>query len=244
MTLAEHFEELRKRLKIALLFFGGATAGAFLFRHFFLNLVRWPHEWASAKLNLPPAVFVFRYQDHFISQMKICCMAGFILAFPLILYQGLKFILSGLLAQEKKILFSYIFPFLFLFIIGVLFSYFILIPYGFYFLSLYGIGVGFQPMINFNDYVSLFLVLILMGGLVFELPLLMVFLVRIGFLEADDFKNKRRHAILITLIVSAILTPPDPFTQLMMAIPLIFLYEIGLLGCRAFTSSEKVRASA
>ena len=238
MTLSQHFEELRKRLKMALLFFGAATVAAFLFRTFFLDLVKWPHEWASAKLNLPAAVFVFRYQDHFLSQMKICCMAGFILAFPFILYQGLKFILSGLFTQEKRLLFSYLFPFLFLFILGVLFSYFILIPHGFYFLSLYGVRVGLQPMINFNDYVSLFLVLVLVGGLVFELPLVMVFLVRIGLLSVEDFRKKRRHAILIILIVGAILTPPDPFTQLIMAVPLIFLYEVGILGCR-FLRREK-----
>lgn len=228
MTLAEHFEELRLRLKWGLFFFATATIAAFIFRTFFLDLVKQPHVWAAAKLNLPAAVFVFRYQDHFVSQMKICCAAGFILAFPFILYQALKFVFAGLFPNERKTIFSYLFPFLFLFILGVFFSYFILIPYGFYFLSLYGIQVGLQPIINFNDYVSLFMVLMLAGGLVFELPLVMVFLARIGLVTVSDFRKKRRHAILITLIVSAILTPPDPFTQLILGVPLILLYEVGL----------------
>ena len=95
-------------------------------------------------------------------------------------------------------------------------------------MSVYGFQVGLQPFINFGSYVSLFVLLITLGGISFELPLTMVLLVQLGLVSAEDLGRRRRLAILLIFIIAAILTPPDPITQLLMAFPMIFLYEAGL----------------
>ncbi|HBQ21243.1 MAG: twin arginine-targeting protein translocase TatC [Deltaproteobacteria bacterium GWA2_38_16] len=229
MTLLEHLEELRLRLIWSLAFFGCGIVLAFSQRTFFMEVVGYPHRYAMKKLGLASSLYVFRYQDSFISQFKVCLMAGFIISFPFIIYHALKFISAGLFPEErKKLVFLYLPFFLLLFVSGSLFSYFLLIPYGLHFLAFFGKEVGLTPMISFSEYVSFFVILTFITGLVFELPLVMAVLVRIGLLSSLDWRHKRRVAILVIFIVSAMITPtPDPLTQTLLAVPLIFLYEIG-----------------
>ncbi len=229
MSLVEHLEELRRRLIWSLVFFGGGLLLAFSQRKFFLDLVNVPHHWAMEHLNLPASQYVFRYQDAFISQFKICALFGFVLAFPFILYQILRFVTAGLFPQERrKLVFFYLPAFLILFLSGVSFAYFFLVPYGLHFLALFGTQVGLTPMINFNEYVTFLLILVLMTGSVFELPLGMALLVRMGVVSAVTWRKKQKLAILCIFIGAAILTPtPDPLTQTLLAVPLILLYECG-----------------
>lgn len=244
MPLVAHLVELQRRLKICLVFFGGGLVVAFFLRQILLDMVRRPHQWAMGQMNLADTIYVFRYQDNFIIQLKICIVAALVLSFPCILYQGLKFIEPGLLPQERKSLFFIYLPaLLLLFLSGAVFSYFLLIPYGLYFLVLFGTQGGLFPLISFSDYVSLFLMLIVVSGLIFELPLLMMLLTNFGFVSAGTFRQKRRLAILIFVIVAAIVTPPDPVTQILLAIPLIFLYEIGIMGALFLEKKQKVRLS-
>lgn len=230
MSLVEHLEELRRRLMWSLLFFLGGLLLAFAQRKFFLDLVNYPHRWAMQHLGLPSTQYVFRYQDAFISQFKICTLFGFVLAFPFILHQILRFVTAGLFLQERrKLLCLYLPSFLILFLSGASFAYFFLIPYGLHFLALFGTQVGLTPMINFNDYTSFFLLLVLVTGCIFELPLLMALLVRLSVISASVWRAKRRVAVLTMFIVAAVVTPtPDPFNQLLLALPLIILYEIGI----------------
>ena len=229
MSLVEHLEELRRRLIWSLVFLGGGMLLAFSQRKFFLALVNHPHQWAMQHLNLPVSQYVFRYQDAFISQFKVCLVFGFILAFPFILHQILKFVMAGLFPEERRrILCFYLPSFLILFLGGVSFAYFFLVPYGLRFLALFGTQVGLTPMINFNEYVTLLLILVLLTGSIFELPLGMALLVRMGMVSAVTWRKKQKLAILIIFIGAAVLTPtPDPFTQTLLAVPLILLYESG-----------------
>ena len=229
LSLVEHLEELRRRLVWSLLFFLGGLLVAFSQRKFFLDLVNAPHRWAMQHLDLAPSQYVFRYQDAFISQFKVCLVFGFVLAFPFILHQILRFVMAGLFPQErKKLLYLYLPSFLILFLSGVSFAYFFLVPYGLHFLALFGTQVGLTPMINFNEYVSFLLILVLMTGSIFELPVVMALLVRIGMVSALTWRKKQKLAILIIFIGAAILTPtPDPLTQTLLAVPLILLYEVG-----------------
>lgn len=228
MSLISHLEELRRRLLFSLYFFTAGVIAAFFYRRFFLDILTLPHQWTMAKLNLSSTLYIFRYQDSFISQFKVCLIVGFILAFPFILYHFLKFVLAALYPYEQRFLLKIYLPsFLFLFLSGSLFGYFILIPIGLKFLVSFGLDIGLSPMIQFGDYISLLILLMLMTGLIFELPLLMVLLVKIGFVNACDFKRYRKESILAAFIIGAILTPPDPFTQFLLAIPLIILYEVG-----------------
>lgn len=229
MSLVEHLEELRRRLIWSLVFFGAGLLLAFSQRKFFLDLVAYPHRWAMEHLHLSSSQYVFRYQDAFISQFKICALFGFVLAFPFILYHILRFVMAGLFPQERqKLLVLYLPSFLLLFLSGVLFAYFFLVPYGLQFLALFGTQVGLTPMINFNDYVSFLLILVLLTGSIFELPLGMALLVRLGVLPARTWRQKQKLAILIIFIGAAIVTPtPDPLTQTLLAVPLMVLYESG-----------------
>ena len=229
MSLVEHLEELRRRLIWSLVFFAGGLLLAFSQRKFFLDLVNSPHRWAMQHLDLPVSQYVFRYQDAFISQFKICALFGFVLAFPFILYQILGFVMAGLFPKERrKLLYLYMPSFLILFLSGVSFAYSFLVPYGLHFLALFGTQVGLTPMINFNEYVTLLLILVLLTGSIFELPLCMALLVRIGMVSAVTWRKKQKLAILIIFIGAAVLTPtPDPLTQTLLAVPLMILYESG-----------------
>ena len=114
------------------------------------------------------------------------------------------------------------------FILGILFGYFILIPVGLRYLATFGHESLVQSSITLGDYLSLFITLTLAVGLIFELPLVMIFLSFIGIVDPEDFSAYRRYFILVALVLGAFLTPPDIFTQLMMAIPLLVLFELGV----------------
>ena len=241
MTLSAHLQEFQKRLKYSLLYFSGGLVVAFIFRKPLLSLVRHPHEWAMRQLDLSTAMYVIRYQDNFMSQIKICLLAGFVLAFPFILYEVLLFIGPGLKPKERKsLLFIYLPVLLLLFILGGIFSYMLLIPYGLHFLALFGSDVGLSPMINFADYVTLFSMLVLMSGFIFELPLFMILLSRLGVVRSSTFRQYRRYAILSAMVIAAILTPPDPVTQIFMALPLIVLYELGAVAARLLEKKREL----
>lgn len=241
MSLRAHLTELQRCLKYSLIFWGVGFAIALWWRRVLLEMVQYPHTWAMKKLNLASTVYVFRYQDNFISQLKICALAGFILSFPFILHQGLKFISPGLHDHEKKTFLSIYLPaFVLLFLSGAVFSYFFLIPYGLYFLILFGTQVNLFPLISFVDYISLFLMMILVSALTFQLPLLMIALTRLGIVSLETFQKNRKIYILIAFISAAILTPPDPVTQLILVVPLILLYEIGII-CMQFRLTAKCK---
>ena len=243
MPLQAHLVELQRRLKYCLIFLGIGLLIAFLLREPLLAIVSSPHQWAMGKLNLPSQLVVLKYQDSFISQIKICLMGGLIIASPFIIYELLKFIEPGLKASERRSLLFVYFPgVLMLFLSGAVFSYFLLIPYGLYFMLMFGTEVGLSPMINFADYVSLFSILVLLTALAFELPIVMVLLSRIGLFSAGDYKKSRRYAIVVAVIVGAILTPPDPVTQLLLAIPLILLYEVGVFVTRFTEKKQQQKA--
>ncbi len=241
MSVVAHLEELRRRLIYSLLFIGGGFLIAFAKRQFFLKIVTEPHEWAMEKLNLPTTLFVFRYQDNFMAQLKLCFIVGAFIACPFILYQILKFVSAGLYEHEKKSFLLYFPFFILLFCMGCIFGYFFLIPYGLEFLASFGQDAGLVSMMSFSDYMTFFFLLTLTIGFIFELPLAMLIPVCFGLFEASEYKKKRKHAILGAFIVGGILTPPDPVTQLLLTGPLILLYEVGYFLSRFV---EKKRMSS
>ena len=228
MPLSAHLEELRKTLIISLLFLSGTTLLAFILRKKLFYFVSYPHDWVMGKLNLQKTLYVFKYQDNFMIQFKICLIVGLFLACPFIFFQFYKFIGEALKTKEKKIALLYFPFFLVLFVLGGLFGYFYLIPYSLMFLMSFGKDLGLTPIINFQDYTNLFFLLTFVTGLVFELPLVMLVLVKLNIFAAQDYRGKRKYAILIAFIAGAILTPgPDPISQTILAFCLLFLYELG-----------------
>ncbi|MBI2608452.1 MAG: twin-arginine translocase subunit TatC [Deltaproteobacteria bacterium] len=240
MSLISHLEELRYRLIYSILFFILGTCIAFLGRGFFLTIVKEPHMWAMSKLHIQEALYVFRYQENFMGQLKLCMVAGAILSFPFLLFHFLKFVGAGLYDHEKRKLYIFLPFFFFLFVMGVLFGYFLMIPYGLYFLMSFGQDVGLAPLISFSDYINLFFLLTFVTGIVFELPLLMLFLSRLGLVDLKTFKSKRRYAIVSAFILGAIFTPPDPVTQIFLAGALIMLYECGCVLVTCFSKDKSI----
>ena len=229
MPLSAHFEELRKRLITSLVFLSGTSLLSFIFRKNLFHIISYPHDWVMGKLNLDSKLYVLNYQDNFMIQFKICLIFGLFLALPFISYQLYKFIGEALSILERKIVFLNMPLFFGLFILGCLFGYYYLIPASLLFLMSFGKDLGLTPMINFSDYTSLFFLFTFVTGLVFELPLIMMIVARLGLFKAKDFRGKRKFAILIAFIVGAILTPPDPVSQIILAFCLILLYELGCI---------------
>ncbi len=173
-----------------------------------------------------------KYTEGFMSYLKVAMVCAIFVASPLVARELWKFVSAGLYKHEKKYV-TFFAPVTFIvFIIGCAFGYYALIPAGLKFLANYG-GDEIATDIQLSEYLSLFLNLTLMVGLIFELPLVMGFISLIGFITPDGYKKFRRYWLLVAFILGAVIAPsPDPFNQSMCAVPLIILYEIGILLSR------------
>ena len=231
LPISEHLEELRSRvinsiIVVVVLFFV-----SWFYKLKILDIIKKPHSITMESLGLSQSLQVLSYQEGFYAYIKLCLMTAVFLAYPVILYQIWKFVEAGLYKKERRYVRIFA-PISFIaFIIGVLFGYFFLIPFGLQFL-IKVLGGEIQPIITMSQYISLVTMLTLALGVVFQLPLIMLFVSRIGMLKAEDFIKWRMYAILIIFILAAVITPPDPFTQVMTALPMIILYEIGILTIR------------
>lgn len=165
----------------------------------------------------------------FFAKMRISFWLALFLAGPFILWEMWGFVASGLYRHERKVIYG-IFPFsISLFVGGVMFGYHLMVPYALYFLGLDSLGTSaFETQIGLGEYLGFLKSLALALGVVFQLPVVMIALARIGLVEPKTFAKYRKHTIVGALVVAAILTPPDPVTQMMMAGPIILLYELGI----------------
>lgn len=224
-SLGDHLDELRRRLVYAVVFFGLCLVACFLLQKEIMAIICKPH-FAITQQTLK----AFKYPEGFIVYFKAVMIAAAILATPFAIYQIWKFISAGLHEHEKRHVYFYAPVSLTLFVAGVLFGYFLFIPPTLKFLFFYGDLKLVETMPNLNDYFNLFIMLTLLLGLVFELPLLMLFLVQIKLLSPQKYLSHIRAVILAAFIASAIITPSgDPFTQTLLAVPLLLLYGLGVL---------------
>jgi len=176
--------------------------------------------------------------EAFFAHIKISIVAGLFLVSPYVFAQIWGFIAPGLYAHERKWMVPMALVSALFFVSGALFGYFIVFPYGFEFFASFSTdGIVFTPKLN--EYLSFCLKLLFAFGLVFELPLFIFFLARLGMVSSTGLRKKRKYAILVAFVVAAILTPPDPFTQCLMAGPLIVLYELGIWVAFFFGKKEK-----
>ncbi len=231
LPISEHLEELRSRIIKSILFVIGLFFINWFFKAKILEIVKKPHSITMKNLGLSQSLQVLSYQEGFYAYIKLCLITSVFMAYPLILYQIWKFTEAGLFKKERRYVKTFAPISYIAFITGVLFGYYFLIPYGLQFLIKI-LGGGIQPMITMSQYISLVTLLTLALGIVFQLPLVMLFISKIGVLKADDFIKWRMYAILIIFILAAVITPPDPFTQVMTALPMIILYEVGILTIR------------
>lgn len=223
LPITSHLEELRWRLIITFIVLILFFAFAFFFSEKILLLIKRPIK-EYELIFLSPT-------EAFFAHLKMSFFAAILLSSPLIFYQLWAFISPGLLQKEKKYTIPFVFSASAFFILGLLFSYFAILPLGLKFLLTYKTA-GATPRLSINQYISFYCRIMLVFGLVFELPIVTVFFTKIGFLNPKLLTKNRKYAILIIFIASAILTPPDMVTQVLMALPLIVLYEIGILGSK------------
>lgn len=220
MTLVAHLTELRYRLIKA--FQGiilGVAVGVY-YSEFILSLIRKP-----VLKYLPNGGLVFTgVMDKFMAHIKVGMLGGVILTCPYWLYHVWKFISPGLYKHERRYAAGFIIAGTILFMTGVCFVYFLIYPAAFQFLFTIGGDVD-KPMITIDDYLGFFTMTTLVFGLAFELPVVLMVLAMMGLIDAAFLKSKRRYAIMILAVVSAVVTPPDPMSMIMMLVPLCLLYE-------------------
>lgn len=222
LTLVEHLTELRKRIIISLVSLGIVSVFSLPFAPWALKILKIPAGGLIERL-----VF-FSPQEGFLIYMRIAFLCGLIISMPVILYQVWAFIVPALEERMKRYSgFFIIFCTLF-FIIGCLFAYFILIPPALKFLLSFG-KEDLEPLISANKYISFVIALILGCGLVFQMPVLSLILSKVGIINPQILRKKYKYALVIILIVAAAITPtPDAFNMLLLACPMLLLYEISI----------------
>ena len=171
--------------------------------------------------------------EAFFSYLKVALLSGIVLAIPILFYEFWMFVSPGLYRKEKKFLVFVVMLSMVFFLIGSSFGYFIVFPYGFkFFLGFSTETIHAMP--SMKEYVGFASKMLLAFGLVFELPLVITFMAKMGLVSVGFLKKNRKYAILIFFTGAALITPPDVITQTMMAIPLIILYEISIIGAKVF----------
>ena len=225
MSFLDHLEELRWRLMKAVLGLLVAVVACGIFSDWIVNqVVLRPSKLTSPPLNLINTVPYGQITFY----MMVILVAGLIISAPWILYQIWKFIQPGLLPKEQKYISSIVVFTTLCFLSGVAFAYFIMLPYMLQFFATFG-TTNIQNLISVGDYMSFVLQLILLSGLIFELPMVAYFLARFGILTPAFMRHYRRHAIVIILIIAAVVTPTtDPFTMSIFSLPMLVLYEISI----------------
>lgn len=220
MPFLEHLEELRWTILKSIIAVLVGAVGCFIFHRQIVDFLRYP---GPEDLKL----IYLSLTEGFMIYIKVSIFAGLVVALPFVTYEFWKFVVPGLLDKERKLVPPIVFFTVLCFLVGGAFAYLIIIPFAIKFL------LGFQTeylqaTITIGKYLGFVVTLILVFGVVFELPVLSFFLSKIGLLTPDFLRSKRRYGIVTIFIIAAMLTPPDVMTQLMLAFPLIALYEISI----------------
>ena len=231
LSFIDHLEELRKRILYLIACVGIFSIIGFIFSKNALNII-------IQKAQLQSAYF-FSPIEAFTSQIKVAIFLGIIISFPFILYQTWAFIGPGLTRKERSVSLSYLASGMIIFIIGNLFGYFILIPYGLRFLLSFGTEY-LQPLMNVSKYLNFIIWSLLGSGFLFQLPLLLFFLMKLGIIDVDTVTKHRAEAIVVILILCAIITPTgDFFTLLLISVPLLLLFELSIFAARITQRQKK-----
>jgi sec-independent protein translocase protein TatC len=168
----------------------------------------------------------------FMAHIKISIIAGLILAFPYIFFEFWRFVRPALHQNEQRHASGAIFYITILFLLGIAFGYYLITPLSINFLYTYQVSEIVKNIPTLSSYVSLITSIVLASGILFELPVLVYFLSKIGLVTADFLKKYRKHAVIVILLVAGIITPPDVFSQIMVCLPLLVLYEISIVIAR------------
>lgn len=249
--LMEHLIELRRRLMWSIGGFFIAFLVCFFFAKQLFNLLVIPFQWATQWAGLDPKQVELIYtapQEFFFTQIKLGMFGGLVIAFPLIAAQVYKFVAPGLYRNERAAFRPYLVATPILFLIGASLVYFFFTPMVmWFFLSMQQIGPEQEIQISLlpkvSEYLGLIMTLIFSFGLVFQLPVVTTLMARVGLITAQGLADKRKYAIVFAFVTAAILTPPDPVSQIGLAVPTILLYEVSIWLARR-TERKRLEAEA
>ena len=242
-SFTSHFVELRSRLLNSLIFILIVFVASYFFAEEIYNFLVEPYaEAVKDKPNSRRLIFTALHET-FITYIKVAFFSAIFLGSPVLLIQIYKFIAPGLYKNEKKAILPYLVSTPILFLFGGLLVYYLVMPLAIkFFLSFETLGssttLPIQLEAKVNEYLSLIMRLIFAFGISFQLPILLNLLARIGVVNSDYLRSRRRFVIVIIFALAAILTPPDPITQVGLAIPLLLLYELSIFTV-SFTENKK-----
>tara|TARA_A100001015_G_scaffold306020_1_gene399646 strand:+ start:691 stop:1458 length:768 start_codon:yes stop_codon:yes gene_type:complete len=242
-SFTSHLVELRTRLLNSLIFIFVIFIVSYIFAEHIYNFLVDPYANAVKNTDGSRRLIFTALHETFITYIKVAFFSAIFLGSPVLLIQIYKFIAPGLYNNEKKAILPYLISTPILFLLGGLLVYYLVMPLAIkFFLSFETLGsnttLPIQLEAKVNEYLSLIMRLIFAFGISFQLPILLNLLARIGVVNSDYLKTRRRYVIVIIFALAAILTPPDPITQVGLAIPLLLLYELSIFTVK-FTERKK-----
>lgn len=237
--LIDHLTELRSRLIVCLVAVAVAFAGCFFVSEQIFNVLVIPFVDAVGQANAgkDPTLY-FAPLEFFFTRVRLSVFAAVVVAFPVIAYQAYRFVAPGLYRREKRAAAPFLLAMPVLFALGASLVYFVMMPFIMRFAVGFEADAGGEAPANFElltrvgDYLSLVTTLILAFGFAFQLPIFLTLLARAGIISSKMLVNYRRFAIVLIFIVAAILTPPDPFSQIVLGACIIALYEVSVFSVR------------
>jgi sec-independent protein translocase protein TatC len=261
MSFLDHLEELRWHLIRSLGAIAVFAVAAFVSKEFVFGVLLlgpsrpdfWTYEMLckfSSLLNsdafcieeLPFIIQSRKMTGQFAMHITSSFVIGLILAFPYAFWEIWRFIKPGLYPNERNATRGAVFYVSFLFIMGILFGYFVVTPISVNFLSNYQIDPSIQNEFDIISYITTLVTLVLACGLLFQLPVVVYFLTKAGLVSSSLMKTYRRHAIVVILVLGAMITPPDPFSQVLIAIPLVGLYQVSIFIAKRIEKREKLES--
>jgi sec-independent protein translocase protein TatC len=230
LPFTSHLEELRKRLITGFIAIGVGFVVSFGFKERLFGILVQP----LIKVMKEGETLIYTgLPEAFFTYLKVSLLSGLIVASPILLYQFWMFVAPGLYQKERRLMVPIVILSSFFFIGGALFGYFVVFPWGFKFFMGFATET-IRPLPSMKEYFGFSAKLLLAFGLVFELPLVLTFMAKLGIVSVNFLKKNRKYALLLFFAGAAILTPPDVITQILMALPLMVLYEISIIGAKIF----------
>lgn len=258
MSFLDHLEELRWHIIRSSLAITSLALISFIFKRLlFDTIILGPTKpnfltydilcKASSLINLNSfcnTIFEFEIQSRtmagqFSAHIWTSITFGFILGFPYVIYEFWKFISPGLYSKEKKYSKGFIIVSSILFFIGVLFGYYVVCPLSINFLGNYSVSTQVHNDFDLNSYIGLVRSSVIASGLIFELPIIIFYLTKIGLVNPEFLKRNRKYALVIVLIIAAIITPPDVASQIIVAVPVVILYQVSIFISKMVIKKEK-----
>jgi sec-independent protein translocase protein TatC len=231
LTLVDHLDELRTRLIVSILFLVVAFAVCFWQSHFILSIASHPLPASNKEL------LVLAPTEAFMTTVTVCAYAAIIISFPFVSYQLFAYILPAFSPRERKAVIPMLITIPILFLIGVVFAYFVVLPAAINFLLSFN-GDQFNTQLRAREYYSFFATTLLAGGVVFQMPVVILALVRLRIITVKQLKTNRRYAYLVIALIAAALPGVDPISMLVEMVPLLLLYELSILLARGIGASK------